>query len=33
MLAGDANDAFTGAIRDFIHSLPDGGAMRPAPCT
>jgi len=25
MLAGDANDAFTGAILDFIRSLPKGG--------
>ena len=33
MLAGDANDAFTGAIQDFIHLLPDGGATRPGPCT
>lgn len=34
MLAGDANDAFTGAIETFIHSLPEGGdSMRQAPCT
>ncbi|HEY3521096.1 MAG TPA: alpha/beta hydrolase, partial [Rhodanobacteraceae bacterium] len=33
MLAGDANDTFTGAIQDFIRSLPQGGATRPAPCT
>ncbi|MGH8212470.1 MAG: alpha/beta fold hydrolase [Rhodanobacteraceae bacterium] len=33
MLAGDANDAFTGAIQDFIRSLPEGGATRQAPCT
>ena len=33
MLAGDANDAFTGAIREFIRSLPEGGATRQVPCT
>jgi pimeloyl-ACP methyl ester carboxylesterase len=34
MLAGDANDAFTGAIETFIRSLPEGGdSMRQAPCT
>jgi pimeloyl-ACP methyl ester carboxylesterase len=34
MLAGDANDAFTGAIETFIRSLPEGGdSMRPVPCT
>lgn len=34
MLAGDANDAFTGAIETFIRSLPDcGDSMRQAPCT
>lgn len=34
MLAGDANDAFAGAIETFIHSLPEGGdSMRQAPCT
>ena len=34
MLAGDANDAFTGAIETFISSLPAvGDNMRPAPCT
>lgn len=34
MLAGDANDAFSDAIREFIHSLPEGGdSMRQAPCT
>jgi pimeloyl-ACP methyl ester carboxylesterase len=34
MLAGDANDAFTGAIRDFIRSLPDGGeSTRQTSCT
>ncbi|MBS0431519.1 MAG: alpha/beta fold hydrolase [Proteobacteria bacterium] len=32
MLAGDANDAFTGAILDFIRSLPDGGITRPVSC-
>lgn len=32
MLAGDANDAFTGAIETFIRSLPEGGdSMRQAP--
>jgi pimeloyl-ACP methyl ester carboxylesterase len=32
MLAGDANDAFTDAIRKFIRSLPArGGSTRPAP--
>jgi pimeloyl-ACP methyl ester carboxylesterase len=34
MLAGDANDAFTGAIETFIRSLPEGGdSMRQVPCT
>ena len=34
MLAGDANDTFTGAIRDFIRSLPEGGeSTRQTSCT
>lgn len=34
MLAGDANDAFTGVIETFIRSLPEGGdSTRQAPCT
>jgi pimeloyl-ACP methyl ester carboxylesterase len=34
MLAGDANDAFTEAIRHFIGSLPnDDSSMRRKPCT
>ena len=34
MLAGDANDAFTAVIENFIHSLSDGSdPMRQAPCT
>ncbi len=33
MLAGDANEAFTGAILEFIRALPAGGAERTMPCT
>ncbi|HJU25529.1 MAG TPA: alpha/beta hydrolase [Rhodanobacteraceae bacterium] len=34
MLAGDANDAFTDAVREFVCSLPErGGSMRSVPCT
>jgi pimeloyl-ACP methyl ester carboxylesterase len=34
MLTGDASDAFTGALREFIRALPGGSdSMERAPCT